>query len=106
MRWRQIADIPGSDVLSGDWRRQQTLALVVYAVLAALYTHPLLVDVSTHIPGLTEINDEMSDASLQSWYPWWVRTALLDPAKPVGHWLSGPLGTSGTTSITPCNKMT
>jgi len=75
-------------------RRQQVLALVVFATLTVLYTHPLLLDVSTHVPGMADILEEFEDASLQSWYPWRVRSAVLEPGEELLHsnWVFHPAG--------------
>ena len=86
-----VPDAPAGRVPS---RRQQALALMVYATLAVLYTHPLLLDVSTHVPGTKAVLEEFEDASLQSWYPWRVRSALLDPGEELLHsnWVFHPAG--------------
>ncbi|MDA0336454.1 MAG: hypothetical protein O2782_14920, partial [bacterium] len=86
------------DAVRDASRQQRALALMVYAALAVLYTHPLLLDVSTHVPGITNIVDTFSDASLQSWYPWRGRTALLGSIEGLLHssWVFFPVGMSMT----------
>ena len=74
------------------WQTQSVI-FVLFLILASLYTYPLVTSLSTHIPGAPGIVDEKSDASLQSWYPWWVRKALTS-SEPVLHsdWVFHPLG--------------
>jgi hypothetical protein len=74
-------------------RHTQGVVFALFLILASLYTYPLVTSLSTHIPGAPGIVDEKSDASLQTWYPWWVRKALTS-GEPVLHsdWVFHPLG--------------
>jgi hypothetical protein len=74
--------------------RKQLAVFALYLILAIAYTYPLAFNLSTHIPDKHPTIELMSDASLQTWYPWWVRKALLSSEESVLHsnWVYYPAG--------------
>lgn len=88
---RNVLDRPRP---SGITLRRQVAVFGLYLVIAILYTWPLAFNLTTHIPDKHPTLTLESDAVLQTWYPWWVRKALLDPDETVLHtdWVYYPVG--------------
>ena len=76
-----------------SWK-QLLIVTAAYGVLGCVYTYPLVLRISTHIPDLSEIVDEFQDPALASWLPWWAQTALLHSDRDLLHcdWVYYPHG--------------
>lgn len=79
---RRFFDTPRHSGLS---IRRLLAVFSLYLILAVLYTYPLAFNLSTHIPDKHAVVDLRSDSALQTWYPWWVRKALLSTEESVLH---------------------
>lgn len=74
--------------------KRKLLVFVLYLGLAVVYTFPLGLNLSTHVPDRDPVLSVNSDAAAQTWYSWWVQKSLLNPDESILHsdWVFYPHG--------------